>query len=41
MMSGLESQKPPELEASPFTTDPEKEAQIIDPDMLDLQTNVF
>lgn len=33
--------KPPELEASPFVTDPEKEAKSIDPDMLDLQTNFF
>nr|AML77445.1 putative LOV domain-containing protein [Portulaca pilosa] len=33
--------KPPELEGLPFSTDPEKEAKIIDPDMLDLQTNVF
>nr|AML76586.1 putative LOV domain-containing protein [Atriplex rosea] len=32
--------KPPELEV-PFSTDPEKEAKIMDPEMLDLQTNVF
>nr|AML79142.1 putative LOV domain-containing protein [Bassia scoparia] len=32
--------KPPELEV-PFSTDPEKEAKITDPEMLDLQTNVF
>nr|AML78339.1 putative LOV domain-containing protein [Mollugo verticillata] len=32
--------KPPELEV-PFSSDPEKEARIVDPDMLDLQTNVF
>lgn len=31
---------PPELEV-PFSTDPEKEAKIIDPEMLDLQTNIF
>ncbi|XP_057548908.1 phototropin-1 [Amaranthus tricolor] len=31
---------PPELEV-PFSTDPEKEAKITDPGMLDLQTNVF
>nr|AML78399.1 putative LOV domain-containing protein [Trianthema portulacastrum] len=33
--------KPPELDASPFMLDPEKEVKILDPDMLDLQTNVF
>lgn len=32
--------KPPELEV-PFSTDPGKEANIMDPEMLDLQTNVF
>nr|AML76557.1 putative LOV domain-containing protein [Alternanthera sessilis] len=33
-------QNPPDLEV-PFSTDPEKEAKITDPEMLDLQTNVF
>ncbi|KAL2927803.1 Phototropin-1 [Bienertia sinuspersici] len=33
-------EKPPELDA-PYSTDPEKEAKITDPEMLDLQTNVF
>nr|AML77266.1 putative LOV domain-containing protein [Aerva persica] len=31
---------PPELEV-PFSTDPEKEAKITDPEMIDLQENVF
>lgn len=33
--------KPPVLDAPPLLGDPEKEANIVDPDMLDLQTNVF
>nr|AML76691.1 putative LOV domain-containing protein [Philoxerus vermicularis] len=33
-------QNPPELEV-PFSTDPEKEEKITDPEMLDLQTNIF
>ncbi|KAG8644528.1 phototropin-1 [Manihot esculenta] len=32
---------PPELDAPFFDTETEKEAKVVDPDLLDLQTNVF
>lgn len=34
-------QNPPELDAPIFTTDAEKEDKVVDPEMQDLQQNVF
>ncbi|KAJ4833984.1 Phototropin-1 [Turnera subulata] len=37
----VRSMNPPELEAPLFETEAEKEAKVVPPEMLDLQTNVF